>query len=343
MAECALRFAVFGAGFWAHFQLGAWLELPGVECAAVYNRTRSRAEALARRYGVPAVYDDPEELLRLERLDFVDVITSPPSHPGLVALAAARGVPVICQKPMAESLDEARAMVEACSVAGVPFFVHENWRWQDGIRRVKTALDSGAVGAPFRARVSHVSDYPVFSKEPWLKDWERYILADMGVHLLDTTRFLFGEARSLSCHTQRIHKDCRGEDVATVMLAMRSGLTAIVEMGYPENHMEHDIFPETHVYVEAENGTIELTKDFWLRVTTADGTVARRQPPTRYAWGEPDYLVFCSSIVPCNASFLRALRGEGEAETTGADNLRTLELTYTAYESARTGRTIDLE
>jgi predicted dehydrogenase len=78
---------------------------------------------------------------------------------------------------------------------------------QDGIRRLKAALDSGAAGTPFRGRISHLTDYPVFTKEPNLKDWERYIIADMGVHLLDTTRFLFGEARSLYCHTQKIHKD----------------------------------------------------------------------------------------------------------------------------------------
>jgi D-apiose dehydrogenase len=339
----SLKFAVFGAGFWANFQLGAWKELEGVECVAVYNRTLSRARALADRYGVPAAYDNPEELLRREKLDFIDVITNPPTHPDFVKMAAARGISVICQKPMAESLEEARSMVCACGDAKVPFFVHENWRWQDGIRRVKAALDSGVAGTPFRARISHVSDYPVFSKEPWLREWERYILADMGVHLLDVARFLFGEARSLSCRTQRINKDIKGEDVATVMLAMKSGLTAVVELGYPENHIEHDIFPETYIYVEAEKGTIELTRDFWLRVTTKDGTLAKRQPPVSYRWGDPDYVVFCSSIVPCNASFLRALSGKGKAETTGEDNLRTLELTYAAYESARTDSVIVIQ
>jgi D-apiose dehydrogenase len=335
-----LRFAVFGAGFWANFQLGAWKELEGVECVAVYNRTLARARALADRYGVPAIYDDPEELLRKEKLDFIDVITNPPTHPTFVKMAAAHGIPVICQKPMAESLEESRSMVKACGDAKVPFFVHENWRWQDGIRRVKAALDSGVAGTPFRAHITHVSGYPVFSMEPWLRDWEHYILADMGVHLLDTARFLFGEAQSLYCHTHRIHKDIKGEDIATVMLSMRSGLTAIVEMGYPDNHMEHDIFPETYIYVEAEKGTIELTGDFWLRITTKDGTHAQRQPPVRYPWAEHDYQVFCSAIVPCNAQLLRALSGKGKAETTGDDNLKTLVLTYAAYESAATGRTV---
>lgn len=337
-----LRFAVFGAGFWAHFQLGAWTELKGARCVAVYNRTLSRARELAGKYGVPAAYDDPEDLLSREKPDFIDVITHPSTHPTLVKMAARRRIPVICQKPMAESLEEAREMVLACHEARVPFYIHENWRWQDGIRRVKAALETGVAGAPFRAWISHTSDYPVFSKEPGLKDWERYILADVGVHLLDTARFLFGEAHNLYCQTQKIHSDLKGEDVATVMLCMGSGVTVTVDMGFPENHVEHDIFPETRVFVEAEKGSVELTRDHWLRVTTREGTHATRRPPRSYPWGEPDYVPFCSAMVPCNANLLGALRGEGEAESTAEDNLKTVVLTYAAYESAATGRAIPI-
>ena len=59
-----LRFAIFGAGFWARVQLAAWREVGGVECVAIYNRSRDKAEAFTRDLGVPAVYDDAEKLLR---------------------------------------------------------------------------------------------------------------------------------------------------------------------------------------------------------------------------------------------------------------------------------------
>ncbi len=71
----SLRFAIFGAGFWSRFQLAAWREIDGAECVAVYNRTRANADALAREFDVPAIYDDPEELLKREGLDFVDITT----------------------------------------------------------------------------------------------------------------------------------------------------------------------------------------------------------------------------------------------------------------------------
>jgi predicted dehydrogenase len=65
-----LRFAIFGTGFWSRFQLAGWRELGGVECVALYNRTRARAEVLAQAFDVPRVYDDPEALLDREQLVF---------------------------------------------------------------------------------------------------------------------------------------------------------------------------------------------------------------------------------------------------------------------------------
>src|SRR5205085_1909823 len=96
-----LRFAAFGAGFWARYQLSAWRELAGVRCIALCDRDRAKAEALAGDLGIPTVYDQPEALLDREGVDFVDVITGVESHGPLVHLAAGRGIPVICQKPMA--------------------------------------------------------------------------------------------------------------------------------------------------------------------------------------------------------------------------------------------------
>ena len=129
-----LRFAIFGTGFWARYQMAAWNELGGARCVAVYNRTRATGEAFARDFAIPAVYDDPDELLKRERPDFVDIVTHPSSLSALVKTAAAHLVPVISQKPMAPSLEVARANLNACRDAGVPYLIHENWRWQTQLR-----------------------------------------------------------------------------------------------------------------------------------------------------------------------------------------------------------------
>ena len=264
------RFAIFGAGFWAQFQIAAWQELKGPHCVAIYNRTRSKAEALARKFGVPSVYDDPEDLLLHEPIDFIDIITDVGSHHPLVLLAARYKIPVICQKPMAASLKQAHEMVAACRRAGVPFLVHENWRWQAPLRQLKRVLDEGRIGRPFRARIDMISGFPVFKNQSFLARLEQFILADMGSHLLDVARFLFGEAKTLHCQTQRVHPKIRGENVATVMLNMRNGMTVLAEMAYAENFLERDSFPETVVFVEGEKARLNWLR-LLARVTTKKG------------------------------------------------------------------------
>jgi len=335
-----IRIAIFGTGFWSNFQIPAWFEVGGVEIVAAYNRTLSKAEAVASKFNIPHVYSDPEELLCAETIDVMDIITELPAHAPLVNLAAKYKIPVICQKPMAPDLETAEQMVAVCQEANTPFYIHENWRWQTPIRAVKAALDSGAIGVPFRARMDMISGFPVFANQPFLKTLDHFILTDLGSHILDTARFLFGEANSIFCKTQKIHPDIAGEDVATVLLHMSEKTTVTLNMAYAENYLENDCFPQTFIFIEGEKGSIALGPDYWLRVTTQEGTLSRRVPPPRYAWADPAYDVVQSSIVPCNADLLRALIGEGKAETTGEDNLQTVRLVFAAYDSAAANQVI---
>jgi D-apiose dehydrogenase len=209
------------------------------------------------------------------------------------------------------------------------------------LRSLKRILDEGTIGPVFRARVTYSNSFPVFDNQPFLKELDQFILTDIGTHILDATRMLFGEARTLFCRTAKVHSDIRGEDVATVMLGMDSGPTVTCEMSYA-SRVEHDRFPETYVLVEGEHGSAELGPDYWIRVTTKEGTLARRYPPPRYAWADPRYELSQSSGVACNANLLAALQATGRAETTGEDNLRTLRLVFGAYDSAARGEAVRL-
>jgi predicted dehydrogenase len=88
-------------------------------------------------------------MLTRETLDFVDIATTVPTHRPLVELAASHKLGVICQKPFAMSLEDARGMVAVCERAGAPLMIHENFRWQSAIRAVRRAIDSGVIGDPF--------------------------------------------------------------------------------------------------------------------------------------------------------------------------------------------------
>jgi D-apiose dehydrogenase len=336
-----LRFAILGTGFWARYQLAAWRELKGVQCVALYNRTRSKAELLAAEFGISPVFENAEELLHQMQPDFVDIITDVGTHRQFVELAAAHRTPVICQKPLAPTLEDARAMLGACRKSGVPLLVHENWRWQTPLRELKRVLDGDRLGRVFRARITYSNSFPVFENQPFLKDLEQFILTDIGTHILDTTRMLFGEAVTLFCRTARVHPDIKGENVATVMLGMESGATVTCEMSYA-SRVEHDRFPESFVTIEGERGSAELGPDYWIRVTTAEGTQARRCPPPFYTWADPRYALSQVAGVACNANLLGALRGDSPAETTGEDNLKSLALVSAAYDSARTGQAVTL-
>ena len=312
--------------------------MPDVEIVALYNRTRHKAAALALEFGIASVYDDIEALIQTEQPDALDIITDVDTHAQFVHLAASKGIAAICQKPLAPDLETALGMIDVCRASGVPLIVHENFRWQTPIRRAKALLESGAIGAPFRARLQFNSSFAVFANQPFLAQLEQFILTDVGSHTLDMARFLFGEAQSVYCRTSSVTPGIRGEDVATVALT-QGAVTTTVELSYASN-LERQRFTETFITVEGSAGSLEIGPDYWVRVTTAAGTHSQRAPPPHYPWADAAYDLVHASIVPCNADILRDLRGGTRAETRAEDNIRTVELVFASYESARSGQVV---
>lgn len=335
-----LRFAMLGAGFWPHFQIPGWQELSGVECMAICDIDKSKAADLAEKYKVPSVYDSPEEMLRHEKLDFIDICTPVETHLPLAQMAAQSGLHVVCQKPMAPSMAMSRAMLENTRNHNVKLFVNENFRWQAPMRALKTRIESGIIGSPFKARVSFCSAFPVFDNQPFLAKLEHFILTDIGSHVLDVCRFLFGEAERLYCSTQRINPAIEGEDVANVLMTMKDGLSCFAEMSYA-SLLECEAFPQVLVVVEGSHGSIQLSHDYTLKTTTHKGTDTEIITPKMYDWLDPAYAVVHSSIVDCQRNILQGLNG-GAAETTGEDNLKTVDLVWKSYESAASGQVVEV-
>ncbi len=338
----ALRFAVVGAGFWTNYQIAAWKELEGMEIVAICNRTASKAQTLAEKFHIPNVYTDVDTMLNKEALDVIDIITNVGTHAQICTLAASRGVGVICQKPMAAELSIAQQMVDLCQQQEVPFYVHENFRWQAPIRELKKQLESNTIGTIFKARVTFCSGFPVFENQPFLAEVEEFILADIGSHVLDICRFLFGEVDTLLCHTKSVTPGIKGEDVANVAMQMKNGAFCFAEMSYA-SILEREPFPQTFVMVEGDKGSIHLTYDHKLKITTRAGTHVVEAPPKMYDWLDPEYALVHSSIVDCNRDILNDLKGTSKAETTGIDNLETVRLVQAAYASARNGQLIQID
>lgn len=334
-----LKFAILGCGFWSQFQLGAWKEIEGAECVALFNRTRSKAEDLAQRFGVPKVYDDAEELLKNEELDFIDIITDVDTHEKYTLLGAKYGKDVICQKPLAPSYEAAKRMMEATRKAGVRFYVHENYRWQPQFRRVKEILDSGVIGTPFRCETAFITAFPVFETQPFLAQLTEFALTDQGSHQFDVLRYLFGEAQTIYCEKQTVNPTIKGEDVTTSLLKMENGVVCIQKISF-SSPLEKEIFPQTTLLIEGDKGSIRLDAEFEISITTPEGTTKEVVPMLSYSWQTDRLKPEPPAIVDINQNILNDMLGTGKAENTGDDNFKTVQLVWAAYESARSGKVI---
>lgn len=330
--------ALIGCGFFAQNQLRAWAETGDAGVVALCDRDAERLAATAAYFGIARTYEDAAEMLERERPDFVDIATTVASHVPLVTLAARAGVPVICQKPFTETLGEAACLVETCRQAGVPLMVHENFRWQAPIRAVRRVLERGEIGRPFWARITFRSSYDVYAGQPYLAEGSRFIIQDLGIHLLDVSRFLFGEVSSMTARTQRVNPRIAGEDVATMMLAHAAEVTTIVDCSYASAR-ERELFPQCLIEIDGASGTLRLGADYEL-VVHVDGTTRRETvAPDEARWGPAPWHGIQESVFNIQEHFVDCLRTGCEPETSGADNLNTLALVEAAYLSTQHGST----
>ena len=334
----ALRVAVIGCGYFASFHLNAWCKLADVEIAAVCDLDEAKARAAAQKYGAARWFTDAACMLREARPDFVDIVTTMPSHRGLVSLCAAEGLPGIVQKPFAPAYADCLAMVEACRAAGVPLMVHENFRFQPPLRRVREVLDTGVIGTPLWARISFRTGQDVKAPQPYLYDEERFIILDLGVHVFDVARFFLGEVDTVYARHRRIDPRIRGEDMATAMLGHANGATSIVDFTY-ESRKLPDLASQTLVSIEGTTGAVELGPDFRLAITSNGKLAVENSSKPLPIWPPPVHPAQ-DSVYHTQAHWLDSLRQGREPETSGRDNLRTFAIVEAAYESAASGQAV---
>ena len=337
-----LKGALIGCGFFAVNQMHAWRDVEDAGIVAICDRDPARLKAVGDQFGIERRYADAAELFAAGGFDFVDIATTVPSHKSLVEMAARHKVPVICQKPFALSLADAKAMVTACREAGIPLMVHENFRWQTPIQAVRRLLDSKAIGTPFWGRFSFRSGYDVFSGQPYLAEGERFIIEDLGIHTLDIARFILGDVKTLTARTKRVNPKIMGEDVATILLDHESGATSVVDVSYATK-LGTEPFPETLIELDGSDGTIRLSTGYRLEVTNAAGTIVSDASPQLLSWASRPWHNIQESVYAIQDHWVERLKNGGEPATSGADNLKTFALVEAAYESAATGKTVDVE
>jgi predicted dehydrogenase len=337
-----LRIAVFGCGYWAAFQVAAW-QARGAQVVAVWNRTRARADAFASKFSIPRVFDTPEQVFDWGAFDIADIIADVGAHKPLTLLAAQRGKPVICQKPMAYTLSDCEEMVEACRSAGVWFAVHENFRYQPPTEAFIRAVRSGRIGKVLHAQLNLRSpDLDILQKQPALRTMPHMALRDMGPHIFDVARAAFGEFSSLYAAPVYSYRASGVEvpDAALCTLVSREGAAVACHLVHQWND---------RMMAQGERGRVTLDHDNVLRIETEDGceTCDTKGWPVlpyipREDWDLHGGHVM-SAIPRCLADLTDSFTRGVPAPTSGADNLETMRLVFAAIESFDTGRAVTLQ
>lgn len=314
----------------------AWRQIPGVCIVALCDIDQERLSNSGDSFGIAPAHrwQEAQAMMASEALDFVDIVTTAPTHRALVEMAASRGLHAICQKPFAPDMADAQAMVRACQLAGVQLMVHENFRWQTPIQALRREIDAGVIGRPHWARLSFRSAYDVYANQPYLAEGKRFIVEDLGIHVIDVARFLLGDVTGLSATLQRVNPRIVGEDVATLLMTHEGGSTSVVDCSYA-SHQAQEHFPQTLVEIDGDEGTLRLQPGYRLVVHQRGGVTRELvcEPPL-HAWAQRPWFNIQDSVYNIQTHWVQCLIEGREPQTSGRDNLKTLALVERAYRSA---------
>lgn len=335
-----LRGAGIGAGYFAPFQYEAWTRIPEVEIAAIHNRTEERARPLMARYGIPRFYRDWKEMLDRERPDFVDIITPPETHEEMCAFAAARGIHIVCQKPLAPSYEISRRIVEDSAAAGVRFMVHENFRWQPWYRAIKRIQQREAIGAFTHVHfVMRMGDGwgedAYLARQPFFREYPRLLIYETGVHFIDVFRFLLGEPAAVFAQTKRLNPAIKGEDAGQLFLRFGNDATAIWDANrYNEPEADSPRFTFGELRIDGTAGHLTMDANSTLRVKQLG------QPAVEVEYERERRNFAGDCVFFLQRHFVDCMLSGQEFESSGADYLRNVRIVEAAYESARTGNAV---
>lgn len=331
-----------GAGYFSRFQYEAWTRIPEVEITAIYNRTVEKARETGARYGIPRCYADWRGMIDAEKPDFVDIITPPETHEEMCEYAAARGVHIICQKPLAPTFEQSRRIVETARRAGVRFMVHENWRWQPWYRKIKEIQQSGILGEfthiYFRMRNGDGwGENAYLDRQPFFRDYPRLLVYETGVHFVDTFRYLLGEVTEVYANLRRLNPVIKGEDTGQIFFKFACGATAILDANrYNEAETDSPRYTFGELRIDAMGGHLAMDFHSNLRMKLLG------QPGRDVEYSRRNVHFAGDCVYALQRHFVDCMKSGAEFESNGEDYLKTLRVVDAIYESAARSQAVRL-
>jgi UDP-N-acetylglucosamine 3-dehydrogenase len=309
------------------------------------SRTREKADALAREFGVPRVVDDWRELVASPEIDAVCVTTPNDLHCEMTVAACNARKHVLVEKPLAMNRREAREMVDAARENNVVLMVQQTQRFFPVHEIAKQIVESNVLGPilSLRARWSHAGPEHWSPEGIWFFDAARAghgALFDLGIHKFDLIRYLTAkEAKQVSAFTATLDKKIAVEDNGVAIIQFTDETLGVVEASWtsPPN--------ENSIRLYGTRGYLQVGSDSAspLSIHFAERSSDLNLPDG--LWHEN---IFVPTIPQNSATggmfrhFVECITTGRECIASGADNLKSFELCLAAFESAQTGCAIRL-
>lgn len=318
------------------------LHLSNAEVVGVWDEDAARAQAFAKHFELPQVFDSSQAVLAHEEVDAVVVCSTTLQHTALVTAAAQAGKHVLCEKPIATTLSDAQTMVQACKTANVQLHIAFVCRFFPAIQRMRSMIAAGEIGQVLGAIGGNRGIPPLPSRYPnWITTWEEAgggALMDHSVHVTDAMCHVLNTraTRVFAENGTLFNESLAVDDAALLMLNFANDAVGSVDPSWsiPEDHPLH--------------------YDFYLRIVGTEGALtfddtrqAIRVTSRNRAAGERHYtqaqfgLNIDEALVK---HFIKCLY-EGFIESpaaTGEDGLHALQIALAGYESARTGQPVEI-
>ncbi len=322
-----LRIGLIGAGMVSRHHLIAWADIADkARVVAIADPSRDNATRRADEFSISKIYADAEAMFAASELDAVDIAAPRQFHAPLVRLAAKRGLPVLCQKPLAPNLQQAVEL--AADVKNqTRLMVHENWRFRGYYRDAATWLREGRIGEIKQAQLTLLTSgvlpgpdglRPALERQPFMRGEKRMLVAEVLIHHLDTLRMLLGPLRVTAAGLSRSYSEMAGEDGAMIQMKAERGGTVSVFASFAAHG-----FPATQVDrldILGEAGSIRL-----------DGpllTCVGASPAENHYDLAAEYQGSYNRTI---AHFVQSLSDNSPFETAPEDNIETLRLVEDCY------------
>jgi len=340
------KVAILGAGFISDIHLECYHRfIPEAEVVAVYARNAEKAKDFAAKHHIGKWYTDVNALINESGCEIIDICLPNFLHADACIKAAKAGKHIIIEKPLAVTLEEADAMIDACKKAGVKLMYAEELCFAPKYERVRHLVKEGAVGEVYMLKQSEKHSGP---HTDWFYDVNLAgggVLMDMGCHAMEWFRWMLGNAKAKSVYASMstvYHKErTKGEDNSIVIIEFENGVTAVAENSWAK-HGGMDDRSEVHgtggvIYADLfmGNSAISYSKHgYGYAMEKADTTVGWSFTVFEEAFnqGYPHEL----------QHFVDCVRNNKEPLVTGEDGRVVLEILYAAYASAGQGKKIML-